>query len=209
MMQVWLFGTAAAINALAMLVHVVLGGRTFVRPLLASDLAPETTWMAYFMWHVATVSVAATAILFALAAASDFLDGYIARKRGEISALGAALDPIADKLLTTAVALLLIADGTVSGLHILVVMVIVLREIWISGLREALAGTIALPVTRLAKWKTTVQFLAFGLLIMPPVNASRDGAVFFLWAAAALTVWTGARYTRAALRRLRDSGSPR
>ena len=68
MMQVWLFGTAAAINALAMLVHVVLGGRTFVRPLLASDLAPETTWMAYFMWHVATVSVAATAILFALAA---------------------------------------------------------------------------------------------------------------------------------------------
>ena len=67
-MQVWFFGAASLVNALALCVHVFAGGRQFVRPLLASSLEPEIRWMAYFMWHVATVAVGATAILFAIAA---------------------------------------------------------------------------------------------------------------------------------------------
>lgn len=77
-MHVWAFGAASAVNVLALFVHVLQGGRTFVRPLLASGLAAETKWMAYFMWHVATVAVAATAMLFGFAAAGNLAFGLFA-----------------------------------------------------------------------------------------------------------------------------------
>ncbi|WP_306253684.1 CDP-diacylglycerol--glycerol-3-phosphate 3-phosphatidyltransferase [Parvularcula sp. IMCC14364] len=140
--------------------------------------------------------------LFVLAGISDFLDGFIARRTQTTSALGAALDPIADKLLTAAVLLMLIADGTLTGFDMILGLIMILREIWISGLREALAGRTPLVVTALAKWKTAAQFLALGFLLMPVTSLSREAGIFFLWAAAALTIWTGAQYTHLAIGQL-------
>lgn len=139
--------------------------------------------------------------LFLLAGITDFFDGWLARKLDEVSALGAALDPIADKLLTAALLLLLAADGTIQGWHLLAALVILLREVLIVGLREALAGAITLPVTFAAKVKTTVQFIALALLLAP-VAGSREAGLAALWTAALLTVWTGAHYVTASVRHL-------
>ncbi|PQA86160.1 CDP-diacylglycerol--glycerol-3-phosphate 3-phosphatidyltransferase [Hyphococcus luteus] len=148
-------------------------------------------------------------IIFVIASLSDFLDGYVARARGETSALGAALDPIADKLLIAAALILLVRNGTVVGVGVVAVIIIILREILVSGLREALsAKAVSLPVTALAKWKTTAQLVAAGLLLAaahtgiigPPL---RPAASAFLWIAAVLTFWTGAEYALRAMTELR------
>lgn len=152
---------------------------------------------------------AALAVFF-VAAITDFLDGAVARARGEVSALGAAFDPIADKLLTTAALLLLVRNGAIAGAGVAGALIIVLREILVGGLREALAGQgKTLPVTRLAKVKTTAQLVALGLLIatMPggvlgPSAAPLAEGLF--WFAVILTFWTGAAYTSAAVRLLRE-----
>ena len=150
------------------------------------------------------------ALVFAVAGLTDWLDGYVARKRGEVSALGAALDPIADKLLTITALLVLCAGGQIAGVHLVAALAIALREVLVGGLREALAGrAVTLPVTFLAKIKTTVQFVAFFVLIL----AAPDGVLLtlgrgLLWLAAALTVWTGYQYADRAVRALtRPSGS--
>ena len=152
------------------------------------------------------------AILFAAAALTDWLDGYVARSRGEVSALGAALDPIADKLLTIAALILLCASGAIHGVHLIAALAIGLREVLVSGLREAVATrNVTLPVTFAAKVKTTVQFVGFLLLILAdpaPGGLLHGVGLLVLWVAAALTVWTGYQYTDAAVRALtRPSGS--
>ncbi len=141
--------------------------------------------------------------LFAIAGVTDFFDGYIARRLNQTSALGAALDPIADKLLTSVALVLLIMDRTLTDLHVIVALIIILREFWVAGLREALAGEISIPVTFLAKWKTAIQFIAIALLLLPAPDIARAIGVFFLWAGAAITVWTGKHYTQLALQHLR------
>ena len=144
------------------------------------------------------------AVLFAVAALTDWLDGYVARKRGEVSALGAALDPIADKLLTIAALILLCAVDIIGGWGIAAALAIGLREVLVGGLREAVAGrAVKLPVTFLAKIKTTVQFTAFLVLIVS-AGTGTLGVVgdALLWIAAALTVWTGYQYTDKAVRSL-------
>jgi CDP-diacylglycerol--glycerol-3-phosphate 3-phosphatidyltransferase len=146
----------------------------------------------------------AAAVIFAFAALTDWLDGYVARKRGEVSALGAALDPIADKLLTIAALILLVSVDVIVGPEVLAALAIALREVLVGGLREATAGReVKLPVTPLAKIKTTVQFVAFVLLIasdgLGVVGRAGDVA---LWAATALTVWTGYQYADKAVRAL-------
>ena len=143
--------------------------------------------------------------LFLVAGVTDFFDGYIARRTQTTSALGAALDPIADKLLTSAVLVMLIADQTLSGFDMFLALIMILREVWISGLREALTGEVKLTVTVLAKWKTAAQFLAIAFLLIPVDGLNREAGIFFLWAAAALTIWTGAIYTRDALPHLRQA----
>lgn len=139
--------------------------------------------------------------LFAGAAVTDYFDGVVARARGEITMLGRCLDPIADKLLVATVLLTLLAADRAP---LLPVLVIVLRELVISGLREVLAGHgPALPVTRLAKWKTTAQMVALALLILG--DASADAAVageVLLWVAALLTLITAVDYVRSAFARL-------
>lgn len=154
-------------------------------------------------------SMTAALAIFVIAALTDFLDGYVARARGETSALGAALDPIADKLLVAAALILLVRNGVVTGAGVVAAIVIILRELLVSGLREALSARAAsLPVTMLAKWKTTAQLAAAGLLLAAaPAGVIgeplRPAASAALWIAAVLTFWTGAAYVRGAMNLLR------
>ena len=166
-------------------------------------------FVALFLADASWNMTAAFAV-FVLAAVTDFLDGRIARARGEVSALGAAIDPLADKLLIAAALILLVRNGVIAGVGVIAVILIVLREILVSGLREAVtARGGALPVTALAKWKTAVQIAAAGLLLATAphglVSAEyRSIGVGALWLAAILTFWTGAAYSLAAARYLSD-----
>jgi CDP-diacylglycerol--glycerol-3-phosphate 3-phosphatidyltransferase len=144
-------------------------------------------------------------ILFCLAGITDAVDGLVARKLGAVSPFGRMLDPIADKLIVSAALLMLAADGTLQGLALIPALIILCREILVSGLREFLAeADVSLPVTRIAKAKTAVQFAAIAALIacaaseryLPGVTSA---AVIGLWFAAGLTFYTGYAYMRAGL----------
>ncbi|MDJ0893716.1 MAG: CDP-diacylglycerol--glycerol-3-phosphate 3-phosphatidyltransferase [Alphaproteobacteria bacterium] len=145
--------------------------------------------------------------IFVTAGITDFLDGYLARTRQELSKLGRFLDPIADKLLVAAVILMLTAFDRISGLTVLPAVVILCREIVVSGLREFLAELrVSVPVSRLAKWKTAIQMVTLGFLLVgeaaePTVPARLIGEVG-LWVAAILTIITGYDYMRAGLRHM-------
>ena len=122
--------------------------------------------VALLLAHDAAFARLAALALFAGACATDYLDGYLARKRAEVSGLGRFLDPIADKLLVAAVLVMLLANGSLTGWMVVPVMLILGRELLVSGLREYLAELrVPMPVSKLAKWKTTGQMLALGLLI--------------------------------------------
>lgn len=148
-------------------------------------------------------------VLFAAAGLTDWLDGHLARSRRQHSELGRMLDPIADKLLVGATLILLAGQGRFPDGALYPAIVILLREILVSGLREYLAGLrIGLPVTRLAKWKTGFQMGALGTLLAGddvaallrldlPVALIGEG---MLWVAALLTLVTGWDYLRASLR---------
>ena len=141
--------------------------------------------------------------IFIAAGISDFFDGYLARAWSQQSSLGRMLDPIADKLLVSAVILVLAANQTISGLTLWAAIVILCREILVSGLREYLAELrVPLPVTALAKWKTTVQFIALAFLIAGPAGeavlpGSITTGIVLLWIAAIVTLYTGWDYMKA------------
>ncbi|GLK78719.1 CDP-diacylglycerol--glycerol-3-phosphate 3-phosphatidyltransferase [Methylopila turkensis] len=144
--------------------------------------------------------------LFMVAAITDFLDGYLARAWAQQSPLGRMLDPIADKLLVSACLLMLCAIGTIEDWSLWAAVVILCREVLVSGLREFLAELrVSVPVTRLAKYKTTAQLIAVGFLlagpagdkVLPGVTAVGLG---LLWFSAILTLYTGYDYFRAGLR---------
>jgi cardiolipin synthase len=143
--------------------------------------------------------------LFIIAAITDFLDGYLARLWGQQSALGRMLDPIADKVLVAAVLLVLAWDRTISGAHIWAAIIILSREVLVSGLREFLAQLrVPVPVTKVAKYKTAVQLIAVGILIAGPAGDKvfaqiTNIGLAGLWIAAALTLYTGYDYFRAGL----------
>jgi CDP-diacylglycerol--glycerol-3-phosphate 3-phosphatidyltransferase len=151
--------------------------------------------------------------LFIAAAVTDWLDGYFARAWAQQSALGRMLDPIADKLLVAVVLLLLVGDGTVGGISIWAAVIILAREILVSGLREFLAGLrVSVPVSRLAKWKTVVQLTALGFLVPGAAgDAAVPGALAFgtslLWIAAALTMVTGYDYLKSGIAKLLEETS--
>ncbi len=140
------------------------------------------------------------------ACVTDFLDGYIARTYGQQSSFGRMLDPIADKLLVAAILLILVGIGRLTGTDLIAALIILCREIVVSGLREYLAQLrVSVPVTQLAKWKTTLQMIALGFLIVGDslsafgsVTAGEIGVVG-LWLAAILTLLTGYDYLRAGL----------
>jgi cardiolipin synthase len=139
-------------------------------------------------------------VLFVIAAITDWLDGYLARRWNQGSAFGRMLDPIADKMLVLAALMLLVATGAIGGWSLAAALVILLREIAVSGFREHLGPLgVIMPVSKLAKWKTTLQLAALILLIAPLPQAHLPGIVL-LWIAAALTLATGFDYLRATLR---------
>ena len=145
-------------------------------------------------------------ILFALASITDYLDGYLARIWNQTSNIGRMLDPIADKLLVASVLLLMAADGTIAGWSIWAAITILCREILVSGLREYLAALkVAVPVTRIAKWKTTIQMVAIAFLLAGPAGDkvlphTTEIGIALLWIAAVLTIYTGYDYFRAGLK---------
>jgi cardiolipin synthase len=148
--------------------------------------------------------------IFIAAGVTDLLDGYFARMWDQQSSIGRMLDPIADKLLVASCLLMLVADHTVSGLSLWAAIVILCREILVSGLREYLAELrVSVPVTRLAKWKTTLQLVAIGFLLagdagdaILPVPVVTPVGLFLLWLSALLTLYTGWDYFRAGARHL-------
>ena len=142
--------------------------------------------------------------LFTAAAVTDWLDGHMARRWAQQSEIGRFLDPIADKLLVAATLLMLTAYGRLPMGALLPALVILCREILVSGLREYLAGLrVGLPVSKLAKWKTAIQMVAIGFLIVgdagPVLLQVKDVGGLLLWIAASLTLVTGYDYLRAGL----------
>lgn len=152
-------------------------------------------------------------LLYIVACVTDFFDGYVARRLHQVSALGRFLDPIADKLVVAATLLVLVAADLVDGWTVLAALVILCREILVSGLREYLAELrVGVPVTLLAKWKTFVQMVALGFLIVGKaaprgIDAMLIGEIL-LWIAAALTLWTGYDYMRVGIRHMNDDQRP-
>jgi CDP-diacylglycerol--glycerol-3-phosphate 3-phosphatidyltransferase/cardiolipin synthase len=148
--------------------------------------------------------------IFIVAAVTDFFDGYLARIWAQQSSLGRMLDPIADKLLVAACLMMLVADRTIHGWSIWAALVILSREILVSGLREFLAELrVSVPVSTIAKWKTTLQLVAIGFLIpgqageaVLPGNVGIG--ITLLWIAALLTLYTGYDYFRAGIRHVVD-----
>ena len=150
--------------------------------------------------------------IFIAAGITDYFDGYFARAYAQQSALGRMLDPIADKLLVAACLLMLVNSRTIQGIHLWAAIVILCREILVSGLREYLAGLkVSVPVSRVAKWKTALQLVAVGFLIAGPTGEKvLPGTIAIgralLWIAAILTLYSGWDYLKAGIRHVVDEG---
>jgi cardiolipin synthase (CMP-forming) len=149
--------------------------------------------------------------LYCLMGITDYFDGYLARASGKVSKLGIFLDPIADKIMVAAVILMLAGTrhdaASITGIHLIPALVILLREIAVSGLREFLAELrVSMPVSKLAKWKTTLQLVSLGALILagglPHQEWIRTVGVVTLWSAAVLTVLTGWDYLRVGIKHM-------
>ena len=143
-------------------------------------------------------------ILFIIASFTDFLDGMLARMFGVESKLGELLDPIADKIIVATALILLVMDGTIRNYEVIAAIIILTREILISGLREFLAkGQITMQVTSLSKLKTFIQMLSIAILLtgesgnkiinFQDYNAQTIG-IILLWVSAAFTLYTGYDY---------------
>jgi len=148
--------------------------------------------------------------IFTAAGVTDILDGYFARMWGQQSSLGRMLDPIADKLLVASCLLMLAAENSIHGWTLFAAVIILCREILVSGLREFLAELrVSIPVTRLAKWKTFGQLIALGFLIAGEAGEkvlpqTIEIGIALLWLSAIVTLYTGWDYMRAGLRYMMD-----
>ena len=152
---------------------------------------PYFGWMAFF--------------LFCLASITDYFDGYIARLRNEITNFGTFLDPIADKLLVAAVILILTSKGVIKNWDTVPALIILLREITVSGLREYLAGIkVSIPVSRIAKLKTFLQLSALAILILSESTVDLTLILYlgkiFLWLAGILTLYTAYDYVKGSIK---------
>lgn len=183
--------------------NILTLSRIFAVPVLVA-LLWQPGWLGYVLAF----------LLYAIAGITDYLDGYLARAQGTVSKLGIFLDPIADKIMVAAVILMLVGTENVIGTHpviagwnVIAALIILLREIAVSGLREFLAQlSVSVPVSRLAKWKTTFQMGALGLLILagalPHWPWVHVFGIVCLWLAAALTAITGWDYLRVGLKHM-------
>ena len=178
--------------------------------------------LAYFLWWPGWEAGYLIAFgLYCLMGITDYFDGYLARTSGTVSKLGIFLDPIADKIMVAAVILVLAAQGVLRGpyvgdMHVIAGLIILMREIAVSGLREFLGPLqVSVPVSKLAKWKTTFQMVALGSVILGQglprwavmlgeveANVPHTVGLTTLWAAAVLTVITGWDYLRVGLKHM-------
>lgn len=180
--------------------NILTYGRVVAVPVVVAFLFwPGDFWMRWTAFGV-----------FVAAGVTDFFDGYLARIWSQQSSLGRMLDPIADKLLVASVLMVLVANQTIVSWSIWAAIVILCREILVSGLREYLAELrVSVPVSRIAKWKTTMQIFALGFLIVGPAGVhvltyTVEIGLALLWLSAALTLYTGWDYFRAGLRHVID-----
>ncbi len=152
--------------------------------------------------------------IFIAAGVTDYFDGYFARAYAQHSQLGRMLDPIADKLLVAACLLMLAADLTITGVSLWAAIVILCREVLVSGLREYLAELkVGVPVSRVAKWKTALQLVAIGFLIAGPAGevvlpGTTAIGIVLLWIAAGLTIYTGWDYLKVGIDTAVDRDAP-
>lgn len=181
---------------------------TYVRLIAVPAVVACFFWGGHFSVNDHSARWTALAIFIA-AGLTDYMDGWAARTFDQASSLGRMLDPIADKLLVSSCLLLLAADGTIAGWSLWAAIIILCREILVSGLREFLSGVeVAVPVSRLAKWKTTAQLVAIGFLLAGPAGdrlfpeidrlVTHTGLTL-LWLSAVLTLYTGWDYFRAGI----------
>ncbi len=178
--------------------NILTYGRVAAVPVVAGCLFwPEIAWMRWVALGI-----------FIAAGITDFLDGYLARAWSQQSRLGQMLDPIADKLLVSAVLMMLVADHTIASYSLSAAIVILCREILVSGLREFLADLkVSIPVSNIAKWKTGLQLGALGFLIAGPsgdeiVPGVTTTGLVLLWLSALLTLYTGWDYLKAGLKEI-------
>lgn len=154
--------------------------------------------------------------IYTFACVTDFFDGWLARRRKEITNLGKFLDPIADKLLIAALIVMLLSLQRIDGITVGAAMIILMREIAVSGLREHLASfDVDIPVSSLAKWKTTAQMFSLGFLIVGnvpvvpfpfdhlPISVIATGEIL-IWAASLLTLYTGWHYLKVGIKNLQE-----
>ena len=170
--------------------------------------------LVFLLWKPAPWDYALTFFLYCIVGITDYFDGYLARAWGSISRLGQFLDPIADKIMVASVLVMLMASRKADGdapiiqdWSVIPALIILLREIMVSGLREFLAELkVLVPVSALAKWKTTFQLVALGALILggafPAQHWIHLGGLVCLWTAAGLTLFTGYDYLRVGLRHM-------
>lgn len=177
--------------------------------------------VALLWWPGWTTGYLFAFVLYAVMALTDYFDGFLARSSGTVSKLGVFLDPIADKIMVASVILVLAAQGVlrspyVGDLHVIAGLIILVREIAVSGLREFLGGLqVSVPVSKLAKWKTTFQLICLGALILGKglpqwtvmlgaieANVPHTIGLTSLWAAAILTLITGWDYLRVGLKHM-------
>jgi cardiolipin synthase len=178
--------------------NILTYGRIAAAPLVGATYYVPGNWGPWIAFSI-----------FVIASITDYFDGYLARIWQQQSALGRMLDPIADKLLVSVSILVLAEDGMFDGWSWWAAVIILMREVFVSGLREFLAELrVSVPVTRLAKWKTTMQLVAIAaLLIAPAIQGAKHGVIIniglgFFWAAAIVTLYTGFDYFRAGLKHL-------
>ena len=178
--------------------NVLTYGRIAAAPLVGATYYIPGNWGPWIAFTI-----------FVVASVTDYFDGYLARAWQQQSALGRMLDPIADKLLVSVAILVMAVDGMFDGTTFWAAVIILMREIFVSGLREFLAELrVSVPVTRLAKWKTTMQLIAVAaLLIAPALQGARQGFIInlgltFFWATAIVTLYTGYDYFRAGLKHI-------
>lgn len=177
--------------------NILTLSRIIAVPLLVFLLWPSARPFDYFLAFA----------LYCLMGITDYFDGYLARAKGTVSRLGVFLDPIADKIMVAAVVVMLIFIDDIRGWHMIAALIILLREIMVSGLREFLAGlSVSVPVSRLAKWKTTFQLVSLGALILagalPGWSFVMTTGLVTLWGAAILTAITGWDYLRVGIKHM-------
>ena len=174
--------------------NILTLSRIIVIPIIVSCIYVKNPWYGWTAF-----------VLFCAASITDYFDGYLARIRNEVSNLGTFLDPIADKLLVAAVILILTSKEIITDWETIPALIILLREIAVSGLREYLAGIkVSVPVSKISKLKTSLQLIALAILILSESGISFIPILFMgkiaLWSAGILTLYTGYDYLKSGLK---------